>query len=61
MTAEDGVKTAQVFARATIVPLHFEGWAHFSESRDVISKAFEEAGVNGRVQWLPAGVVEKIR
>ena len=61
MTAEDGVQTARVFPRATIVPLHYEGWAHFSESKEIISKAFAAAGVNGQVQWLRAGVAERVK
>ena len=55
MTAEDGVQAAHVFAEATIVPIHYEGWKHFSESREVISPAFETAGVSGRVRWMEAG------
>ena len=39
MTAQEGVTTARAFPHATIVPLHFEGWAHFSESRPVIEGA----------------------
>ena len=44
MTAEDGVQAAHAFSEATIVPIHFEGWKHLSESREVISRAFEAAG-----------------
>jgi L-ascorbate metabolism protein UlaG (beta-lactamase superfamily) len=55
MTAEDGVKAAHAFPEATIVPIHYEGWKHFSESREVISRAFEAAGVNGRVRWMVPG------
>jgi L-ascorbate metabolism protein UlaG (beta-lactamase superfamily) len=36
MTAEDGVQAAHAFSGATIVPIHYEGWKHFSESREVI-------------------------
>jgi L-ascorbate metabolism protein UlaG (beta-lactamase superfamily) len=55
MTAEDGIRAARAFSEATIVPLHYEGWAHFSESREVISRAFEAAGINGRVRWMEPG------
>lgn len=43
MTAEDGVQATLAFSEATIVPIHFEGWKHLSESREVISRAFEAA------------------
>jgi L-ascorbate metabolism protein UlaG (beta-lactamase superfamily) len=55
ITAEDGVTAARAFSQATIVPIHYEDWTHFSESRDVISAAFETAGVNGRVCWMQRG------
>jgi L-ascorbate metabolism protein UlaG (beta-lactamase superfamily) len=57
MTAEDGAQAAHAFSEATIVPIHFEGWKHLSESREVISRAFEAAGVSGRVRWMEAGTV----
>src|SRR5262249_31417690 len=55
MTAEDAVQAARAFANATIVPLHFEGWAHFSESRAEITRAFEGAGLTSRLRWLAPG------
>jgi L-ascorbate metabolism protein UlaG (beta-lactamase superfamily) len=55
MTAEDGVAAARARDGAPIVPLHYEGWAHFSESREVISTAFTAAGLESRLRWLEAG------
>lgn len=55
MTAEDGILAAHAFAKATIVPIHYEGWKHFSESREAISSDFEAAGVSGRVRWMVPG------
>lgn len=55
MTAEDGVQAAQAFAEATIFPLHYEGWKHFSESREEIEKGFAEAGLQHRLKWLKGG------
>jgi len=55
MTAADGVAAAHAFSRATIAPLHYEGWAHFSEPREVIARAFRQAGLESRVCWLEAG------
>ena len=60
MTAGDGVRTAGALAGAIIVPIHYEGWKHFSESRKEISRAFEAAGVNGRVRWMEPGAAIKI-
>jgi len=55
MTAEDGIQAAHAFSHATIIPLHYEGWTHFSESREVIARAFNDAGIGPRVHWLELG------
>jgi L-ascorbate metabolism protein UlaG (beta-lactamase superfamily) len=54
-TAAEGVEAAQAFSKATIVPVHFEGWDHFSESRPEIDRAFREAGLGPRLRWLAPG------
>jgi L-ascorbate metabolism protein UlaG (beta-lactamase superfamily) len=61
MTASDGIKAARAFPHATIVPLHYEGWAHFSESREVIAEAFAHAGLAQRLLWLPRGKITAVQ
>lgn len=61
MTAADGVEAARAFSEATIVPLHYEGWAHFTESREVISRAFNDAALASRVRWLELGLTATVR
>ncbi len=51
MTAAEAVEATEAFADATIVPIHFEGWAHFSEGRREISQAFVAAGLQHRLCW----------
>ncbi len=55
MTAAEAVEAANCFREATIVPLHFEGWAHFSEGREEIARAFAAAGYEARLCWPVAG------
>lgn len=55
MTADEAVQAARVFSQATIIPLHFEGWAHFSEGRGEIEQAFSAAGLTNRLCWPEAG------
>ena len=55
MTADEAVEAARVFSTAAIVPLHYEGWAHFSEGRPEIAAAFAKAGMTDRLRWLEAG------
>jgi L-ascorbate metabolism protein UlaG (beta-lactamase superfamily) len=56
LTADEGVQVASVFANATIVPVHFEGWAHYSESRPEIMRAFARAALSHRLRWLEQGI-----
>lgn len=51
LTAAEAVTAAQAFPEALIVPLHFEGWAHFSQSRAEIEHAFAAAGLTHRLRW----------
>jgi L-ascorbate metabolism protein UlaG (beta-lactamase superfamily) len=55
LTADDAVQAALAFADATIVPLHFEGWEHFSESRTDVDAAFRRAGQGARLRWPERG------
>jgi L-ascorbate metabolism protein UlaG (beta-lactamase superfamily) len=55
-TAAEGVRVAaRIVPDAVIVPLHFDGWTHFSESRADIDAAFARAGLAHRLRWPIAG------
>jgi L-ascorbate metabolism protein UlaG (beta-lactamase superfamily) len=60
MSAVDAVAVARAFPRATIVPVHFDGWQHFSESRADIESAFDSAGLASRLHWLAPGKREEL-
>ena len=51
MTADESLKVARLFDKATIVPLHFEGWNHLTESYTEIENKFKEAGFSSRLQF----------
>jgi L-ascorbate metabolism protein UlaG (beta-lactamase superfamily) len=55
MDHNDAVKAARALRPQTIIPIHYEGWKHFSEGRAVIEPAFAAAGLRDRVQWLSLG------
>ena len=55
LTADEGVAVARLMPDATIVPLHYEGWEHFSEGREVIERTFSGAGLGGRLIWGEPG------
>lgn len=56
MTADDAVRAARAFAPAAVVPVHYEGWEHFSQSRGDVERAFAAAGLSDRLRWLAPGV-----
>ena len=55
LTADGAVEAARAFAGAVVVPLHFEGWEHFSESRAEVQAAFRRAGLEPRLCWPERG------
>ncbi|GHB85824.1 hypothetical protein GCM10010347_65990 [Streptomyces cirratus] len=50
---------AAVLGARTVVPAHYDGWAHFTEGRDAIERAFDDAGLTPVLRiadhgsWLP--------
>jgi len=54
-SADDAVTLARAWPRATIVPLHYEGWTHFTQGRAEVSAAFAAAGLSDRIRWPVAG------
>jgi L-ascorbate metabolism protein UlaG (beta-lactamase superfamily) len=56
LTSEDAVEAARLLSSATIVPVHTEGWAHFTEGPDQLAKTFAAAGLDDRLRVPAAGV-----
>jgi L-ascorbate metabolism protein UlaG (beta-lactamase superfamily) len=54
-TANELAEAARACPEALIVPLHIEGWAHFSESRREIEAAFAEANLSAHLRLLAPG------
>ncbi len=51
-TAEEAVEASRLLKDAIIVPLHYEGWEHYSESKKTIDDAFRRAGLDHRLRWI---------
>lgn len=60
MNTNDALETAHAFPAATIVPVHYDGWAHFSESRADLENAFQALGVRPRLRVLEPGVATRV-
>jgi L-ascorbate metabolism protein UlaG (beta-lactamase superfamily) len=52
---------AAILGSAVVIPAHYDGWAHFSEGRDDLIRAFDDAGLSARLRlgahgtWVPLG------
>ncbi len=55
MSANDLLDTAQAFPQALILPVHSEGWAHFTLSAEEASQVFQNLGLGSRLQLLTRG------
>jgi L-ascorbate metabolism protein UlaG (beta-lactamase superfamily) len=55
MSASDGADAARKLGAKRIVPIHYEGWQHFSEGREAAHAAFVAAGLAESTQWLDLG------
>jgi len=60
MNVNDAIETAHAFADATIVPVHHDGWAHFTQNSADLEKSFAALGIGGRLRLLEAGVATEI-
>ena len=60
LTSTDAVEAARSLDRATIVPVHTEGWKHFSEGPEQFVAAFRDAGLEDRVRLLEHGVATSL-
>jgi L-ascorbate metabolism protein UlaG (beta-lactamase superfamily) len=49
LSADAAVQAAQVLGVRAAVPVHFEGWAHFTQGADELRSAFAAAGIADRL------------
>ncbi|MDX3914850.1 MAG: MBL fold metallo-hydrolase [Pseudosphingobacterium sp.] len=57
MGTNDAIDTAHIFPQATLIPLHAEGWSHYTENTLSLTEAFRILGIEHQLQILEAGVV----
>ncbi|MGW7433699.1 MBL fold metallo-hydrolase [Streptomyces sp. NPDC054861] len=50
LDSDQAAEAARILGARRIVPVHFDGWAHFTEGRDRLVAAFTAAGLIDRVQ-----------
>lgn len=60
MGTNDALDTAYKFPEATIIPLHYEGWSHYTQGQDVLRRSFDTLGVGNRLKVLTPGITETL-
>jgi len=60
MNAREATSFARTFPRATLVPVHYEGWSHFKEKRADVERELANVGASDRVAWLEPGVARDV-
>jgi L-ascorbate metabolism protein UlaG (beta-lactamase superfamily) len=59
LNADEAIELCGALNPRTIVPLHFEGWKHFREPRDVAIQKFATSPLRDRVHWpVRGGTIE---
>jgi L-ascorbate metabolism protein UlaG (beta-lactamase superfamily) len=55
LSAEDAGRLASELDARTVIPIHFEGWRHFTEGRAEIEPVLDAHDLSDRVRWLARG------
>ena len=57
LTASDAVELCRLVKPRTVIPVHYEGWKHFRQSREAVEREFASAPEEVRrgLRWLPLG------
>lgn len=56
MSTNDAIDTAFAFPDAKIIPVHFEGWTHYTETGDMLLQSFTALGIADRLQIPEPGL-----
>lgn len=58
MSGRDAIELVDLVRPRVAVPVHFEGWSHFSEQETALHEVLDTApvDVSSRLRWLTAGV-----
>jgi L-ascorbate metabolism protein UlaG (beta-lactamase superfamily) len=55
LSADHAADVAKILGARTVIPLHFEGWAHFTQGAGELQAAFSGNGIGDRLLMLERG------
>lgn len=60
LNGADAAKLFKELEADVFVPMHFQSWNHFAESKEHLKKSLEASGVSEKVLWLEPGYKTQI-
>jgi hypothetical protein len=57
LSSDRAAEAAKILDAGTVVPVHFEGWTHFTQGADALRAAFAGNGVADRLMLPERGAV----
>jgi L-ascorbate metabolism protein UlaG (beta-lactamase superfamily) len=55
LSADHAADVARILGARVVIPLHFEGWSHFTQGADELAAAFSGNGIRDRLVMLERG------
>ncbi|NUK07137.1 MBL fold metallo-hydrolase [Streptomyces lunaelactis] len=55
MNGQAAAALARSLGARSVVPIHYESWAHLTEKPEEVTAAFDDAGLDGLLRWLDPG------
>ena len=60
LSADHAADVARILGARVVIPLHFEGWAHFTQGADELKAAFSGNGIRDRLVMLERGQLVEV-
>ena len=56
LSAAEAVRYSEDLQAAHVIPVHYDGWRHFTEGRSAAEAVFEQSSIADRLTWLQPGL-----
>jgi L-ascorbate metabolism protein UlaG (beta-lactamase superfamily) len=60
LSSDRAAEAAKILAAPTVIPLHYEGWTHFTQGADSLRAAFAGNGISDRLTLVAPGATVRV-
>lgn len=60
LSASEATRYGEALGLENLIPLHFDGWAHFTEGRAAAEDFFKRTPLRDKIRWLESGVATAV-